>query len=1298
MLRFILLPRFASRALALALLAGLCWAAFSPRSSEAKYGIQKRAQTANSTFSPDDEETFVLYQNERGETTCRPATKAERDQINSRHLGGRSYLIYPGAPRARDGGEAIQSLEADTGLKLQPSAGLRIVLHGTSQLNSNDVAKNAFIAAANHWEAIVATPITIVIDVDFGTTFFGQPYPNPQILGQTGSSSIIRPFSEVRQHLVSGASTSNELQLYNALPSSDLPVEVNDVNSTVTNARATSANARALGLIPDITDPDSRTLGQGDAGIGFNSAFNFDFNPDDGIGSNLTDFDAVATHEIGHALGFTSQAGRADTSVVAMWDIYRFRPARATSLPTFGTAPRVLSIGGDQRFWANQLSTFATMELDLSTGGPDPGQNDGDGRQSSHWRDDSLISTRQYIGIMDPTIGSGLRRQISENDMLALDLIGYTIGGPPLVRPPNDNFANPIDLATPSGTLTGTNVNGTREAGEPIHVGYMGDKSVWYTWTSAVNGQATFDTIGSNFDTTLSVYGGTFITLLGTIASNDDIVNGTNKVSRVQFNVNAGQTYRIVIDGWNSEFGNITLNWISNGSAPSPTPTPTPTPTPSPSPSPTPTPPADMVLDSFTATPSPVATTQFVNFVMTGHNGGPGPADFWHLAITLPSGVSFVSCIPGCNPPQGNDGGTAQITFDTLAVGSSFNFTVVAQVNAAPGTSLTANGSVSSGTQDPNPANNNASASVQVVDLIPFSEVKKFALNAEGAHVLALRRGTVWSWGHNFYGQLGDGTNAGRLTPVQVEDLMSVLDIGAGGNFSVALKNDGTVWAWGVNERGELGLGTTTPSAINRPTKVPGLTSIIKIAVGTGHTLALRADGTVWAWGGNTVGELGIGSQDFLTHPTPVQVPGLTGIVAVHAGDLLSYAVKADGTVFGWGFGFIGKLGDGLTNVVTTSPKELPALKGMTQAQTGVGSTIILKPDGSMLTFGSNFRGQLGRGLPDNGPYPMPTQLAGLSASFISNGDAHVLVTETTGTVKAFGRNDDGQLGLGSLDAAAHPMPVSVPGLTNVYATVAGRGSSLALIGDPAVGGTVRAWGANTFGVLGIGTDQRALNPSIVIENLTVAKPIFSIAAGSIPAAQVRIVCGTPGSVIHYTTNGSDPTESDPVVTSGDTIAVNNTMTLKARAFRSSFTSSPVTSAAYIVIAPIQLNLALDQTGPAVDQAIALDLLTMLRDPFPVVSLNNLLNLTTDKNTRVILLVSSLQTIPDEPSSAVVVNLVGSNNQSYDIPAEDVRAIANSEFVQVSFRLPDGLAPGTCTIKIKSHAQVSNAGTIRIAP
>src|SRR5690242_19710699 len=466
--------------------------------------LAARRQPSTTTAQSDrDEETFVITRSGNGKTLCRIANAQEHDRITGRDRNGKFKVIYGGAPARSKVAMASTWTEPTTGLTLLPSAGLHIVLHATTQLDQNTQAKNAFIVAANRWEAIISTPITVVLDVDFGTTFFGTPFGDSTILGQTGSTAISSPYTTVRQRLVSTASSQIEQQLYDALPATSVPVDVNGTISNVTTVRATLANARALGLAPDITNPDSIPVGQADAGIGFNSAFPFDFNPDDGITPNLTDFDSVVTHEIGHALGFSSRSGQQTVTQVAVWDLFRLSRFNA-NLASFTTAPRTMSIGGEQFFFPNQVTTFGTTALELSTGGPSPGPNDGDGRQSSHWKDDALFSTAPYVGIMDPTLDDGLRRTISENDINAIDLFGYAIGLPAPVKPPNDDFANAITLPpqVPVGMLTGSNVNATRETGEPIHVGFLGDKSVWYNWTPSLSGLTTIDTIGSNFDTT----------------------------------------------------------------------------------------------------------------------------------------------------------------------------------------------------------------------------------------------------------------------------------------------------------------------------------------------------------------------------------------------------------------------------------------------------------------------------------------------------------------------------------------------------------------------------------------------------------------------------------------------------------------------------------------------------------------------------------------------------------------------------------------------------------------------------
>ena len=122
----------------------------------------------------------------------------------------------------------------------------------------------------------------------------------------------------------------------------------------------------------------------------------------------------------------------------------------------------------------------------------------------------------------------------------------------------------------------------------------------------------------------------------------------------------------------------------------------------------------------------------------------------------------------------------------------------------------------------------------------------------------------------------------------------------------------------------------------------------------------------------------------------------------------------------------------------------------------------------------------------------------------------------------------------------------------------------------------------------------------------------------------------------------------------------------------------------------------LETGGPTINQAAALDGMLHMRDMFPVINSNNLLNSGFDPNTRVVIFVANLQLLPGEQASAVTINLVDNNGQSFNVPAEDVRPVSTLGFVQITFRLPSNLAPGICTIKVLAHNQTSNTGTIRI--
>lgn len=301
----------------------------------------------------------------------------------------------------------------------QQDAGLNIVLRSTQQLENFPQAKNAFLRAAQTWQQVIRSPITMIIDVDFGPTRFGIPYPGPNTLGSTGAQNIGASslYPAVRSSLISGASSIGETALYNALPGGSLQTDIGGTTAML----APSAVFRALGIIGPVANPASETNLGPPPSVGFNSAFQFDFDPSNGIDPGKIDFDAVAVHEIGHALGFFSNVGSKELNpgvdvAPSVLDLLRFRPG--VTLATFSTALRIQSSGGSQVFFAGG------PELAMSTGRGDA--SGGDGRQASHWKDDELIG--QNIGIMDPTLSPGQRKTITNNDLLALDAMGYKVG------------------------------------------------------------------------------------------------------------------------------------------------------------------------------------------------------------------------------------------------------------------------------------------------------------------------------------------------------------------------------------------------------------------------------------------------------------------------------------------------------------------------------------------------------------------------------------------------------------------------------------------------------------------------------------------------------------------------------------------------------------------------------------------------------------------------------------------------------------------------------------------------------
>lgn len=276
---------------------------------------------------------------------------------------------------------------------------------------------------------------------------------------------------------------------------------------------------------------------------------------------------------------------------------------------------------------------------------------------------------------------------------------------------------------------------------------------------------------------------------------------------------------------------------------------------------------------------------------------------------------------------------------------------------------------------------------------VQYGGISSVVAVSEGwIHSLALKNdGTVWGWGDNSAGELGiTRYGSGNPTPVQVVGISDVVAIAAGYNYSLALKSDGTVWAWGSQAYGELGTGVSSGNNTTAPTQITGLSDVVAIAAGyANHSLALESDGTVWAWGDNAYGELG--NNTTTNSDVPIQVPGLSGVVAIAAGYEFSLALKGDGTVWGWGLNAYGALGTGATTNHSAVPVQA-AIADVAAISAGTHS-LALKNDGTVWAWGYNQYGELGNGMFSGaGANPTPGMVSGLSGvSAISAGENYSL-------------------------------------------------------------------------------------------------------------------------------------------------------------------------------------------------------------------------------------------------------------------------------------------------------------------
>jgi alpha-tubulin suppressor-like RCC1 family protein len=405
--------------------------------------------------------------------------------------------------------------------------------------------------------------------------------------------------------------------------------------------------------------------------------------------------------------------------------------------------------------------------------------------------------------------------------------------------------------------------------------------------------------------------------------------------------------------------------------------------------------------------------------------------------------------------------------------------------------------------------------------------------------VLVWANNQAFAWGGNSNGQLGDNSTTSRQLPVPVTATgvlagKTLLAVAAGNGHSLALCSDGTLAAWGNNRNGQLGNNSTTnsslPVVVNTDTNsaLHGKT-VVAIAAGFDHSIALCADGTVAGWGWNGYGQLG--DTTFTERHVPVAVNAATNSalygkspVAIAAGFAHSLALCSDGTVVAWGYNASGQLGN---NTNTSSPVPVAvntdtnsALQGRTVAAITAGGThsVALCSDGTIAAWGGNKYGQLGNGTTNSSLVPVAVDagansaLEGKTAVAIAAGDSHNLALCADGSVAAWGSDLYGQLG--SNMTSNSPVPVAVNTASGVsalfgkraLAVAAGDVHSLALCSD----GTAAAWGDNSSSQLGDNSSSQRNAPVTVDTAPLAAGQRFTLVTTSSSAFHTLALAATP--------------------------------------------------------------------------------------------------------------------------------------------------------------------------------------------
>jgi serine/threonine protein kinase/alpha-tubulin suppressor-like RCC1 family protein len=362
----------------------------------------------------------------------------------------------------------------------------------------------------------------------------------------------------------------------------------------------------------------------------------------------------------------------------------------------------------------------------------------------------------------------------------------------------------------------------------------------------------------------------------------------------------------------------------------------------------------------------------------------------------------------------------------------------------------------------------------------PASPAHFLEVTSSSSHTCAIQKGdgSLWCWGRNDYGQLGIGNTKNQKRPQRVERPKEVVSVSAGGRHTCAVSSDGSVWCWGKNKTGQLGDGTVTPK--KRPTRVKGLERVKSVHAGAEHTCALIEDGSVSCWGWNAFGQAGDGS-DSRMHKEPATVKGLSAATTLTAGGFHNCAILKSGSIVCWGRNDEGQLGAGHREDKSTPVAvDMEELGGERFALLSAGGahTCGIDTGGRGYCWGRNASGQLGDGTTESRSRPVGVEGSSTYVDISAGGGylgGFTCAVEKKGAVSCWGNNLYGQLGTGD-DSNQSPKPLRLKGLGETTKIEAG-GLHACAVDEP---GVTHCWGRNNDGQLGLGVSDDRERPGLV--------------------------------------------------------------------------------------------------------------------------------------------------------------------------------------------------------------------------